>query len=111
MDSESREKVLIYLKGMSVYGGRARITEQTEIYYDLQLFGDDLRQFAEWLEKKFGIPADLDPEVYGPPEGLLSTLFRRRRWRLARTSRHYKSLRVSDIFGIIDAGRWPDKEK
>lgn len=109
MDLESREKVLIYLKGMSVYGGRGRITDQTEIYYDLQLFGDDLCQLAKWLEKKFGVPADLNPLLYGPPEGLMSTLFRRWRWRLDRTSRYYKSLRVADVFEIIDTGHWPDR--
>jgi hypothetical protein len=109
MDMESREKVLIYLKGMSVYGGRARITDQTELYYDLQLFGDDLCQLAKWLEKKFGVPANLDPQAYGPPESLISTLFRRWRWRWDRAGRHYKSLRVADIFSIIDAGHWPDR--
>lgn len=109
MDIESREKVLIYLKGMSVYGGRARITDQTELYYDLQLFGDDLCQLAKWLEKKFGVPANLDPLAYGPPESLISTLFRRWRWRRDRAGRYYKSLRVADIFSIIDAGHWPDR--
>jgi len=107
MDQEIREKVITHIKGMSAFSREVVISELTEIYYDLQLFGNDLIQLALWLEKQFGVPANINPQEYGPPEGFAPQLFRK--WRVRREREHlrYKSLTIADIFAVIDAGQWP----
>jgi hypothetical protein len=111
MDQDTREKVITHLRGVSAFGRKTAITEQTEIYYDLQLYGNDLIQLALWLERKFSVPANVNLQEHGPPEGFALPLFRKWRVRRERECRRYKSLTIADVLAVIDAGQWPITEK
>ncbi|HEU4550757.1 MAG TPA: DUF1493 family protein [Rhizomicrobium sp.] len=107
MDSEKREKVVNHIREMSAYGGKIPITDDTEIYYDLRLHGDDLYELVVWLGKEFGVSTNVKLRDYGPGEGPLSFLFRKQRERRELEQRPYKSLKVRDILAVIETGRWP----
>ena len=86
-------------------GAKARrIQDDTEIYYDLGLFGDDLDELIEWLGTTFRIDfSSMDIREFGPEEpGDFVPRFGDR-W-LGR--RPYKSLKVCDLIQAIDSRRW-----
>jgi len=83
------------------------ITDDTEVYYDLRIFGDDLYDFVVWVSKEFGIERRINLDEYGPREGIPSLLFRERRVRREREQGRYKSLKVRDILMAIESGHWP----
>lgn len=107
MDTDAaRAKIIDRLKEVSAYGAEVHITDETEIYYDLRLYGDDIYEFIVWVAKEFGVNFRLDFDEYSPRERILPILFRK--WREREHARHrYKSLKVRDILTAIELGRWP----
>ena len=86
------------------------ITEETEVFRDLEIYGDDIVVLLWWLDKEFGVKPTIDPFKYAPREipffGALMALKR-----LAGIQKEYKSLKVRDLVAAIDAGRWPDGDR
>jgi hypothetical protein len=82
------------------------ITEDTEVYRDLKIYGDEIVALV-WLEKEFGVTPNIDPFNYAPREFPFAWA-----WHAIRkvTGREptYKSLRVRDIVAAVEARRWPD---
>lgn len=107
MDSEKREKVVERIKAMSAYGSKIPVNNETEIYYDLHLYGDDLYELVVWLGKEFGVPTKINLLEYGPGERMFPFLFRKSRERRERERRPYKSLKISDVLAAIETGKWP----
>lgn len=88
---------------------KSPMTDATEIYYDLGLYGDDLYVFLLWVGSEFGAQFRINLREYAPGEGNFPFLFRKLRERRERERRPYKSLTVGDILAGIEAGRWPIK--
>lgn len=84
------------------------IVEDTELYRDLGIYGDEIVDLIWWLNKEFGVQTNIDPFVYAPRESPFFTLFRTIRKVLGKETR-YKSLKVADILAAIEARRWPDE--
>jgi len=83
------------------------VTEETEIYRDLGIHGDEIVDLVWWLEKEFGVKAvNINPFKYAPSEAAFFGIVR-----MIRRIRgvEYESLKVSDIVSAIEAGRWPDE--
>ena len=92
---------------MSAYGSKIPVTGDTEIYYDLHLYGDDLYELVVWLETEFGVQLKINLRDYGPGERVFPFLFRKSRERREREQRPYKSLKISDVLAAVDAGHLP----
>ena len=86
---------------------RLPITDETEIYYDLRIFGHDLYDFVVWAGAEFGIDGPINLDEYGPREGISPLLFRD--WRVCRERQQgrYKSLKIRDVLIAIETGQWP----
>jgi hypothetical protein len=83
------------------------ITEDTEVYGDLRIYGDDLVELVWWLEKQFGVQTNIDPFKYAPGESAFFGV-----WRgigsVFSIKPKYESLKVRDVLAAIQAKRWPD---
>ena len=89
------------------FGIRLSISDDTEIYYDLSLYGDDLWEFFVWLNSEFGLEVRANIFEYAPGECPLFPI-RLRRWiEKRRGQRRYRSLRVGAIVDAVMAGVWP----
>ena len=83
------------------------ITEETELYYDLHLSGDDIDRFFEWVHESWGVDlTGLDLSKYSPgePGSLINDIARLLGKRL------YKSLPLSRVLNAIEKGRWQEEE-
>jgi len=101
-----REKIVAQLKQMTQAGdGDAPITEDTEIYYDLGVFGHDLRDYLLWVSNEARVPINLNLVEYAPPEEAQPLLFRKWRERRERERRPYKSLTVRDVLELVERER------
>lgn len=79
------------------------ISEETEIYYDLGIYGDVLYfDLLSWAHKEFGVTFDIDMREHGPGELVLIPPFLKHR--LDKVKRPYRSLKVRDIVAVIEAG-------
>jgi hypothetical protein len=91
---------------------RSPITYDTEVYHDLNIYGDALVfDLLLWLRDEFGVEPNLHIADYGPSEWHSLTLWwpwlaLRRLWR--RNEPKYKSLKVREIVAAVEAKRWPD---
>ena len=86
-----------------------RITEDTEVFGDLCIWGDEIVELVWWLDKEFGLKsAGIDPFHFAPKEGNFSPLQRALRKFFGIKPLQYESLKVRDIIAAIEAGRWPD---
>jgi hypothetical protein len=104
----AREQVVAHLaRVVAPHYRKSPITDDTEVYYDLRLYGDDLYAFLVWLGQKFGTDFHINLPEYAPSERIFPFWFRQRRERREREGRPYKSLKVRDILAAIEAGRWP----
>jgi hypothetical protein len=107
-DAEVFEKVIERLSRMAAPQYRARpIAEDTELYRDLGIYGDEIVDLIWWLNKEFGVQTNVDPFIYAPREFPFFGVLRTIRRALGRETR-YKSLKVRDILLAIEAKRWPD---
>jgi len=102
-----REKIVDELRRRSTRTDLLQITDDTEIYYDLRLFGDDFYEFICWLNNEFGGDFRVNFGEYGPREGMPPIFFRQWRERRERLRHRYKSLRVGDILTAVELGHWP----
>jgi hypothetical protein len=70
-------KVVERLSRMTGPRDRAHpIAEDTELYRDLGICGDEIVDLIWWLNKEFGVQTNVDPFVYAPRESPFFTLFR-----------------------------------
>jgi hypothetical protein len=101
----TREKIVARLRLISGPAlQRVAITDETEIYYDLRIYGHDLYDFVVWLGNEFGVSVPLNLAEHTPREGTPLLLFRSWRERRERERRPYKSLTVRDILGLVERG-------
>jgi len=108
-DSELFERVIERLSRMAAPQYRARpITEDTELYRDLGIYGDEIVDLIWWLNKEFGVQTNVDPFAYAPRESPLFGVLRTIRKVLGKEPQ-YRSLKVRDILSAIEVKRWPDE--
>lgn len=101
----TREKVIAQLRKITGPALRhVAITDDTEIYYDLRIFGHDLYDLVVWLRNEFDVPVELDLAEYAPREGMPPLLFRKWRERRERAKRPYKSLTLRDMLALFTKG-------
>jgi len=86
------------------------IKYDTELYYDLHLYGDDLFEFVRWVDGEFGVRADLDFSKYGPREFPFVSVLHALRSAIGLGEPQYQSLKVSDVITAIEAKRWPRRD-
>lgn len=84
------------------------INEETEIYRDLKIYGDEIVELVWWLEKEFGVATNINPFIYAPREGAFVGMLRMMR-KIMGVEMQYESLKVRDIIAAIEAKRWPDE--
>jgi hypothetical protein len=107
-NAEVFRKVVERLYKMTAPQYRATpITEETEIYLDLGIFGDEIVELVWWLEREFAAKTNVNPFRYAPREGALRGMLRTLR-RIMGFGTQYESLKVRDIVAVIEAKRWPD---
>jgi hypothetical protein len=82
-------------------------TEDTEIYRDLGIYGDEMVDLVWWLDKEFEVGLIINPFRYAFHEIRFLRLFRTIR-RIIGVEPQYQSLSVRDIVSAIEAKRWPD---
>jgi hypothetical protein len=106
---DARAKIVEWLTSNCAVNRRTAITDETEIYYDLGIYGDDVYEFFVWLHDEFGVKfGKFRFKDYCRPEGSLSPfLFRSWRERYERQHRRYKSLTVGSILSAIELGQFP----
>lgn len=83
------------------------ITEDTEVYRDLNIYGDEIVDLVWWLEREFGVAPNIDPFKHAPREFPFSWTWHTIRKVIGREPA-YESLRVRDIVAAVEAGRWPE---
>jgi hypothetical protein len=86
----------------------ASISEDTEVYSDLRIYGDEIVSLVWWLEKEFGMRTNINPFKYAPRE-LPFAFVLRPIGKILRLEPQYRSLKVRDILAAIEAKRWPDE--
>jgi hypothetical protein len=107
-NAEVFRKVVQRLYKMTAPQYRATpITEETEIYRNLGIFGDEIVDLVWWLEKEFGVKTNVNPFRYAPREGAFVGMLRMIR-KIMAFGAQYESLKVRDILAAIEAKRWPD---
>ena len=107
-DEEVFRKVVERLYKMTAPQYRAApITEETEIYWDLGIYGDEIVELVWWLEKEFGVSTNVNPFRYAPQEGNFVWVLRTVR-KIMGFAAQYENLKVRDIIAVIGAKRWPE---
>lgn len=103
MGEDTYRKVIAKLKTMTPRKtDPASITAETEIYADLNIYGDDLFEFLIWIDKEFGTPIIVYGAKYAPSESAFLAITKAIR-ALCGRPRTYKSLTVRDIVQAIEA--------
>lgn len=82
------------------------IGEDTEVYADLRIYGDEMVSLIWWLQSEFGVETNIDPFKYSPREIPFSFALCPI-GKLLGLEQRFESLRVKDILAAIDAKRWP----
>jgi hypothetical protein len=70
------------------------ITEDTEVYRDLRIYGDEIVDLVWWLEREFGVKTNVNPFRYAPPEVAFFGILRMIR-RILGIEQQYESLKVT----------------
>jgi hypothetical protein len=110
-NSEVFRKVVVWLsRSTAVNTKLTPITLETEVYYDLGLYGDDLYELVMRLYREFGVGPELRLAEYGPREWPFHRCRRIIRKLLSRSEPQYTSLKVRDIVAAIEARGWPNTE-
>ena len=98
---EARERIVARLRELSFLKDRP-IVDDTEVYADLAIDGDDLEDLARWMAATFAVDvsrAELGrfaPEAGAPALGLFGL-------------RAYRSLTVSDLLDAVETKKWPTR--
>jgi hypothetical protein len=107
--AEVFRRVVERLSGMTLPKNRAfPITEDTEVYRDLEIYGDEIVDLVWWLEREFGVTTNVDPFKYAPREYPFFQALKKIK-KIIGIERQYKSLRVRDIIAVIEAKCWPEE--
>lgn len=104
-EAETRNKVLEFLKTVGTTRRRsAPINDDTELYQDLAVYGDDLYELIIWARDELGIKPDLILGKHAPGEGFtpLRRLLERSAWYRSR----FQSLTIRDILQAAKRGHW-----
>jgi acyl carrier protein len=105
---EAFRKVVERLSRMTAPQKRALpITEDTEVYRDLEIYGDELVELIWWLEREFGVTPNVDSFKFAPREFPFSWALHAIRRVMGREP-EYNSLKVRDIVAAIETKRWPE---
>lgn len=109
-DPEAFGKVVDYLSTTTIARKRALpITGHTEIYGDLNIYGDDIVELVWWLDREFGVKSiGINPFRYAPRESPFLQVRSALRRAFGIKSPQFESFKVRDIIVAIEAGRWPD---
>lgn len=105
--SDILERLLGHLHAIS--GAHARglaVTPDSEIYYDLDIYGDEFVELVWWIEKEFEVESRVNISDYAPSERPLPFFYGWMQRRDAKKNR-YKNLKVRDVVAVIEAGHWP----
>jgi hypothetical protein len=86
----------------------ASISEDTEVYGDLRIYGDEIVSLVWWLENEFGVKTNINPFKFAPRE-LPFAFVLRPIGKILGLEPQYRSLEVKDILAAIEAKRWPDE--
>jgi len=81
------------------------VSEESEIYYDLNIYGDDFYDLVCWMHEDFGVQTMSGFKEYAPSEGPFHQLRAIGQKILGFTGPRYRSLRVADIASIITEGK------
>lgn len=100
---------------LAAIGDRRRtlgISPDTEIYYDLGIYGDVLHfDLLDWVHREFGTTFEhFNLGAYAPSEqGLFAMIWRRGRRESDRRKGRYRSFNVRDLVEAIERKAWwPD---
>lgn len=111
MDKETEifSEISDHLRSVSAPKARGvPISTDTEIFYDLGIYGTDLYELFVWISNKYGLEMRRDIADFGPGEGYLFGFLQGWIRRLSlREPRKYRSLKVSDLLSAISKGQWP----
>ena len=109
-DSEAFRKVAEYLSRTTIARNRALpITRDTEIYGDLNVYGDDIVELVRWLDREFGLKTiGINPFRYAPGESPFLEVRSALRRVFGIKPPQFESFKVRDIVLAIEAGHWPD---
>ncbi len=80
------------------------ISAETELYYDLGIYGHDLFEFVLWIQKEFGLTPTLKIADYAPSEWPF--LWMNDIYRKITRKPPYKSLKVRDVLVAIERKHW-----
>ena len=109
-EAETRNKVLEFLKTVGTTRRRsAPINDDTELYQDLAVYGDDLYELVVWAREELGIKPDLILGEHAPGEAW-STPLRRLMERSTRYRSRFQSLTVGDILKAAKRGHWYENQ-
>ncbi|MGO4687445.1 DUF1493 family protein [Brevundimonas sp. 2YAF1] len=111
--SHSREVILEHVVGVlrrMTLSEMEPITEATELYYDLGLYGEDLADAIDGIRAPYGTDfSGMDLRRYAPGEGYDPGFNIVRDFREWRGKRTYRSLTVASLIEAIQAGSWSDR--
>jgi len=82
------------------------ISDKSEIYCDLNIYGDDFYDLVCWMHKEFGVQTMSGFKEYAPSESPFHQLRAIGRRLFGLAGSQYRSLRVADIASIITEGKW-----
>jgi Protein of unknown function (DUF1493) len=97
----------IVTKGWGLQRKGHLISPESQIYYDLRIYGDDFFELVRWMHEEFGVQTMSGFENYAPLESPFQFLAPAIRKFLGRPEPRYCSLTVVDITNIITSGKWP----
>ena len=109
-DASLRIKIIEHLEAVRPRGRPVvPISDSTELWYDLGIYGDELFDFAIWARDALGIEPNLDIGSHAPSEGPFQFLWLRigRMFQSDRSRSRYPSLTVLHVIGAANAGQWP----
>jgi hypothetical protein len=83
------------------------VSPESQIYYDLGIYGDDFFELVSWMHEEFGVQTMSGFGSYAPPEAPFLFLRHFARKLLGCPVPPYRSLTVNEITNIITKGKWP----
>jgi hypothetical protein len=108
-DASLRTKIIEHLEAVRPRGRPVvPISEDTELWYDLGIYGDELFDLAIWARDALGVEPNLDIKGSAPSESPFQFLWLRlgRKFRVDHARSRYPSFTVRDVIAAAKAGRW-----
>lgn len=84
------------------------ISERTEIYYDLEIYGDDFYDLVQFLNKKFHVTTNVNFLEYGPKERTFPILWNLFSKSFGTSTENFKKLSIGNLLDIIERKSWTD---